>query len=207
MNIRLNKTQLNKLFTTELLDKLNNIGMSVYAGYFEVTSTDIDIELFLNNFRFTLNDIKTLISTDKNHTVSIYISDNITLHLFIAPNIDNVKQLNNYLKTHIEYDIKLDNIISYLDRYAFWYDTENDIEELLNINLKKSNLQIIKTEQEKKHCDFTILRDGKKINYFWLCPSHLKEEINTTVKWLNHRFRPLDISLTLFIVKAERKDK
>lgn len=166
MNIRLNKTQLNKLFTTELLDKLNNIGMSVYAGYFEVTSTDIDIELFLNNFRFTLNDIKTLISTDKNHTVSIYVSDNITLHLFIAPNIDNVKQLNNYLKTHIEYDIKLDNIISYLDRYAFWYDTENDIEELLNINLKKSNLQIIKTEQEKKHCDFTILRDGKKLITF-----------------------------------------
>lgn len=96
MNIQLNRTQLNNLFTKELLDKLNHIGMNVYAGYFEVTSPNVDIEIFLNNFKFTITDLKTLISTDKNHTVSIYISENITLHLFIAPNIENVKHLNNY---------------------------------------------------------------------------------------------------------------
>ena len=76
MNIRLNKTQLNNLFTTELLDKFNDIGMKVFAGYFEVTSPDVNIETFSNNFRFTINDLRTLISTNKDHTVSIIKSSN-----------------------------------------------------------------------------------------------------------------------------------
>lgn len=207
MNIRLNKTQLNNLFITELLDKFNNIGMKVFAGYFEVTSPDIAIETFLTNFRFTLNDLKTLISTDKYNTVSIYISDNMTLHLFIAPNIENVKQLNNYLKTHVEHDIKLNNIISYLDRYAFWYDTENDIAELLNINLEKLNLQITNTAKGKNYYDFTILKEGKELNYFTVFPFKLKEDIDMKVIWLNRIFRPLDLNLTIFNMKANKKEK
>ena len=205
MNIRLSNTQLNNLFTTELLDKFNDIRVKVYSGYFEVTSPDVDIETFLNNFRFTINDIKTLLNTDKDHTISIYISDNITLYLFIAPDVKNLRQLINLLKIHIEHDIKLDKIIAYLDRYTFWYDTEKDIKELLNINLVKLNLKIIKKEQGKAYSEFIILKDGKEITYFTVIDFRLRNEVDITMLYLNRILRPIDISLTLFNMNAKKR--
>ena len=209
MNIRLNDKQLNKLFTTELLDKFNDISVKVYSGYFEVTSPDVDIEMFLNNFRFTINDIKTLLNTDKENTVSIYISDDMTLHLYIAPTITELSQLNKYLKLYLEHHINLNAIISYLDRYTFWYDTDKDIEELKNINLKKLNTRILQVEQGDDYCKFVFIKNDN-IFSFTVVPLSLKIKFNTHITYINTRFRPLNLSLTFFNLTSKNtneKDK